>query len=94
LLVSGKDSRSQYKAHWPDHDMQILRSNLDEVFVNMLCSADLSLKSESQVFLHASSGHLIHKIQHSTTRQEKQKISAKLDHHWSKKYSFLCVQTN
>jgi len=30
---------------------------------------------------------------HSTTRQSKQKISANLDHHWSKKCSFLCVQT-
>ena len=33
-------------------------------------------------------------MQHSTTRQAKQKISANLDHHRSKKCSFLCVQTN
>ena len=31
---------------------------------------------------------------HSTTRQAKQKIPANLDNHWSKKCSFLCVQTN
>ena len=33
-------------------------------------------------------------MQHSTTRQAKQKICAYLDHHWSIKCSFLCVQTN
>jgi len=33
-------------------------------------------------------------MQRSTTRQAKQKISANLDHHWSKKRLFLCVQTN
>ena len=32
-------------------------------------------------------------MQHCTTRQTKQKIFANLDHHWSKKCSFLCVQT-
>jgi len=39
-------------------------------------------------------GKLILKMQHSTTRQAKQKISANRDHHWSKKCLFLCVQTN
>jgi len=33
-------------------------------------------------------------MQHSTIRQAKQKISANLDHHWSKKCLLLCVQTN
>jgi len=33
-------------------------------------------------------------MQHSATRQSKQKISPNLDNHWSKKSSFLCVQTN
>ena len=47
-----------------------------------------------QVCLYASWGHLIVKMQHSTTRQLKQKISPNLDHHWSKNSSFLCVQTN
>jgi len=36
----------------------------------------------------------MHKMQHSTTRQAKQNISANLDHHWCNKCSFLCVQTN
>jgi len=34
-----------------------------------------------QVCLYASWGHLIVKMQHSTTRQLKQKISPNLDHH-------------
>jgi len=33
-------------------------------------------------------------MQHSRTRQVKQKICANLDNHWSIKCSFLCVQTN
>ena len=33
-------------------------------------------------------------MQHSTTREAKQKICANLDHHWSKKCLFLSVQTN
>ena len=33
-------------------------------------------------------------MQHSTSRQAKQKICANLDHHWSMKCSLLCVQTN
>jgi len=33
-------------------------------------------------------------MQHSTTWQSKQKISPNLDHHWSKKSPFPCVQTN
>ena len=33
-------------------------------------------------------------MQHITTKQTKQKISANLDHHWSKNCLFLCVQTN
>jgi len=52
------------------------------------------VKAKSQVSLYASWGNLILKMQHSTTRQAKQKISSNLDHHWSKKYSFLCVQRN
>jgi len=39
-------------------------------------------------------GPLILKMQHSTARQAKQRISTNLVHHWSKKRSFLCVQTN
>jgi len=61
--------------------------------VGILCSADPSVKAKSQVSLYASWGCLILKMQHSTTRQTKQKICANLDHHWSKKCSFLCVQT-
>ena len=52
--------------------------------VNILCPADPSVKAKSQVFLFASWGNFILKMQHSTTRQAKQKISANLDHHWSK----------
>ena len=48
-----------------------------------------SVKAKSQVW-----GHLILKMQHSTTRQTKHKICANLEHHWSIKCSFLCVQTN
>jgi len=59
-----------------------------------LCPADPSVKAKSQVSLYASWGHLILKMQHSTTTQAKQKIYANLDHHWSKKRSYLCVQTN
>jgi len=33
-------------------------------------------------------------MQHSKTRQAKQKICANRNHHWSKTCSFLCVQTN
>ena len=62
--------------------------------VGILCSADPSVKAKSQVSLYASWGHLILKMQHRNTRQAKQKISANLDHHWSKKFSFFCVQTN
>jgi len=49
--------------------------------VNILCPADPSVKAKSQVYLSASCGKLILKMQHSTTRQAKQKISANLDHH-------------
>jgi len=52
------------------------------------------MKAKSQVSLYASWGHLILKMHHSTTRQAKQKISTNHDHHWSKKCSFLYVQTN
>jgi len=52
------------------------------------------VKAKSQVYLYARWGNLILKMQHSTSRQAKQKICANLDHHWSKKCSFLCVQTN
>jgi len=38
--------------------------------------------------------NLLYKMQHSTTRQAKQKISSSFDHHWNKTCSFLCVQTN
>ena len=55
---------------------------------------DPSVKAKSQVCLYASWGHLILKMQHSTTRQSKQKFSPNPDDHWSKKSSFLCVQTN
>jgi len=61
---------------------------------NILCPADPSLKAKSQVFICASWGKLILKMQRSTTRQAKEKISANLDHRWSKKCLFLCVQTN
>ena len=53
--------------------------------------------SESKVVSapsNASWGNLILKMQHNTSKQAKQKISANLDHHSSKKCSFLCVQTN
>ena len=52
--------------------------------------------SESKIsgLLYASWGNVILKMQHSTTRQTKQKISANLDHHWSEKCCFLYVQTN
>ena len=63
--------------------------NHDNVFVNTLCSADASVKAKSQVSLDASWGHLILKMQHSTTRQAKQKISANIDHHWNKNCSFF-----
>jgi len=34
-------------------------------------------------------------MHHNTTRRRsKQKICTNIDHHWSKKGSFLCVQTN
>jgi len=62
--------------------------------VNILCPADPSVKAKSQVYLSASCGKLILKMQHSTTRQAKQKISANLDHHWRKKCSFLSMHTN
>jgi len=39
------------------------------------------VKAKSQVYLSASLGKLILKMQHSTTRQAKQKISANLDYH-------------
>ena len=49
------------------------------------------MKAKSQVFLYASWGNLILKMQHGTTRQAKQKISATLYHHWSKNaYFFVC----
>jgi len=57
-----------------------------------LCPADPSVKAKSQIFLYASWGNLILKMQHSMTRQAKQKISANLGHHWSKKCLFLCVR--
>jgi len=50
-----------------------------------------SVKAQSQVSFCASRGHLILKMQHSTTRQGKQKISANLDHHWSKVLISLCA---
>jgi len=60
-----------------------------------LCPADPSVKAKSQVSLYVSWGHVILNMQYSTTGQAKQKISANLDYHWSKKKcSFLCVQTN
>jgi len=63
--------------------------------VSIYCApTDPSVKAKSQVCLYASWGHLILKMQHSTTRQSKQKISPILDHHWSKKSSFLCEQTD
>ena len=68
--------------------------NHDKVSVNILCPDDPSVKAKSQVSLYASWGNLILKMQHIATRQAKQKISTNLDHHWSKKCSFLCVQTN
>ena len=52
------------------------------------------MKAKSQVCFYAIWEHLILKMQHSATRQSKQKISPNLDNHWSKKSSFLCVQTN
>ena len=52
------------------------------------------MKAKSPVYLYARWGHLVLKMQHSTTRQAKQKIRANLDHHWSIKCSFLWVQTN
>ena len=61
---------------------------------SILCTTDPSVKAKSQVSLYASLGNLIVKIQHSTRRQAKKKICANLDHHWSKKCSFLCGQTN
>jgi len=62
------------------------------VSVSILCSADPSVKAKSQVSIYASWGHFILKMQHTTTRQTN-KICANPDHHWSKKCSFLCVQT-
>jgi len=63
--------------------------------VSIYCAPTVPwVKAKSQACLYASWGHLIHKMQHSTTRQSKQKISPNLDYHWSKKCSFLCVQTN
>ena len=53
-----------------------------------------SVKAKAQVYVCASWGHLVLEMWRSTTRQSKQKICANLDHHWSKKCSFLCVQTN
>jgi len=47
----------------------------------MLCPADPSVKAKFQVFLYASWGNLILKMQHSTTRQAKEKISANIDNH-------------
>jgi len=68
-------------------------SNHDKV--SIYCApTDPSVKAKSQVCLYASRGHLILKMQHSTTRQSKQKISPNLGHHWSKKSLFLCVKTN
>jgi len=58
--------------------------------VNILCPAGPSVKANSLVYLHASWGLLILEMLHSATRQTKQKICVNLDHHWSKKCSFLC----
>jgi len=62
--------------------------------LNELCPADSLVKAKSQVYLCASWGHFILKMQRGTTRQSKQKICVHLDHPSSKKWSFLCVQTN
>jgi len=94
-LVSGKDTRTQYETHCPLPWSRYANTTLNHDNLSIYCaSADPSVTAESQVCLFASRGHLIVEIQHSTTRQSKQKISTKHDHHWSKKSSFLCVQTN
>jgi len=67
--------------------------NHDKVSIHC-APTDPSVKAKSQVCLYANWVHLILKVQHSTTRQSKQKIFPNLDHHWSKKSSFLCVQKN
>ena len=46
--------------------------------VNILCSADPSVKAKAQISLYASWGNSVLKMQHSTTRQEKQKILSSL----------------
>ena len=52
-----------------------------------------------EIFVRPWKSNLDSKMQHSTTAQAKQKIWANLakldhDHHWSKKWSFLCVKTS
>jgi len=92
LLASGKASKSRYR---PTAMITICKYYIKPRYgVTRLCPAYLSVKAKSQVFLCASWENLILEMQHSTTRLAKEKISANLNHHSSKKCLFLCVQTN
>jgi len=59
-----------------------LRIVIDHDKVSIYCvPTDHSVKAKSQICLYASWEHLILKMQHSTTKQSKQKISPNLDDH-------------
>ena len=59
-----------------------------------LCYSGPSVKSKSQVYLCASYEYLTLRTQHNTTWKSKHKICTNFDHYWTKKWSFLCMQTN
>jgi len=77
------------------HRISLQKQNVLEKISSDLATLPLSESKVSRLPLYKL-GKLDPKIQHSTTRQAKRKITGKLDNHWSKNCLglFLCVETN